>query len=458
MADTETEGLWTGSSGADMRELSRLVAAEQGLAEGVSSLLPTLLPVDEVSRVLELEGKVSVRRRKLPAETLVWVLVGLALFRHLSIKIALEHFGVELPSRAAVWKGSQRLGVAAVRRIFLAFTHKWTEEAAALDRFQGMNLLAIDGTTLRVADTPEIERYFGRPPSTSPKTKAAWPQFRLLCAFQPSSRLVVHASYDRYGTSEHTLLRRMLRSLPRNSLLLLDAGFPGFALLHQIRAAGHHFIVRASGNVAKGGTPINARARRTPLDQWIDMAIHTRARKNDPWLPTTYRVRRVRWEAKGHKAKRLLTSLPKDLADKKAIIELYTRRWTAETGFDDLKNHLAQSSPLHLRSRTIRGLRQELWATLLAYNLIRIAMHRSAQTADEPGLTAADLSFTDCYVTIRSYLNLIASGGIANAARLHDLLLTELHRHKLTHRPNRSHPREQKQPPVRYARKRLPKP
>lgn len=53
----------------------------------------------------------------------------------------------------------------------------------------------------------------------------------------------------RGDSSERGQLRRMLKELPRRTLLLMDAGFPGYVLLRALLGLGHDFIVRVGRNV-----------------------------------------------------------------------------------------------------------------------------------------------------------------------------------------------------------------
>ena len=53
----------------------------------------------------------------------------------------------------------------------------------------------------------------------------------------------------RGDSSERGQLRRMLKELPRRTLMLMDAGFPGYVLLRAMLMLGHDFIVRVGSNV-----------------------------------------------------------------------------------------------------------------------------------------------------------------------------------------------------------------
>jgi hypothetical protein len=48
-------------------------------------------------RALAVTGKASIRKRKLPAEQVVWLVIALALYRHQSIPEVVAHLDLVLP-------------------------------------------------------------------------------------------------------------------------------------------------------------------------------------------------------------------------------------------------------------------------------------------------------------------------------------------------------------------------
>jgi hypothetical protein len=76
------------------------------------------LPREWITEALEATGTASIRRRRLPAEQVVWFVIALALYRHQSIPEVLATLDLALPSRAqcavsksALTQARQRLGV-----------------------------------------------------------------------------------------------------------------------------------------------------------------------------------------------------------------------------------------------------------------------------------------------------------------------------------------------------------
>lgn len=63
------------------------------------------------------------------------------------------------------------------------------------------------------------------------------------------------------------------------------------------------------------------------------------------------------------------------------IVDLFSCRWEIELGYREMKPSLL-GNRLTLRSRTPDMVHQELWGTLLAYNLIRFQMARMAYSLD----------------------------------------------------------------------------
>ena len=55
------------------------------------------LPAEWIEQALQYSGKASIRRRRLPAEQVVWLVIALAMYRHLSIKEILDDLDLALP-------------------------------------------------------------------------------------------------------------------------------------------------------------------------------------------------------------------------------------------------------------------------------------------------------------------------------------------------------------------------
>ena len=88
--------------------------------------LAALIDPQWISQVLASTGKASIRRRKLPAEHAVWLVIGLALFRNLPLwqvvqQLALSFDGNTLPAPSASVQARQRLGEEPLAQLFTLF-------------------------------------------------------------------------------------------------------------------------------------------------------------------------------------------------------------------------------------------------------------------------------------------------------------------------------------------------
>ena len=118
----------------------------------------TSLDAALVTQALEATGTASVRRRKLPAERAVWLMLGMALLRDRSIQAVCDHLQLVLPdhngktliSSAALMQARDRPGIAPLKNPFNAVVNRHGREQVEAHHWRGLAVLAIDGTTIRV--------------------------------------------------------------------------------------------------------------------------------------------------------------------------------------------------------------------------------------------------------------------------------------------------------------------
>ena len=99
-----------------------------------------------------------------------------------------------------------------------------------------------------------------------------------------------------------------------------------------------------------------------------------------------------------------------------------------------------------LRCKTPEMVHKEIWAHLLAYNLLRTAM---AVAASENGIEPREVSFKGAKQILTAFAPKIEAARPEGRAALIDAMLTAMAYHRVGNRPGRWEPR---------ARKRRPKP
>jgi hypothetical protein len=340
------------------------------------------LPVEWIEQALHYSGKASIRRRRLPAEQVVWLVIALAMYRHLSIKEILDDLDLALPdlndrcvTSGGISQAKERLGPEALRWLFDVSAKAWHAEEAQSHLFHGMSLLAMDGTTLRLADSAAIREHFGAQHYPDNKV-GSYPQTRGVTLTAVPTHLMLDARFAPYKTSEMELAKDLLAGVPTNSLTIFDRGFLSAELLCQLvrNGEGRHFLIPAKRNTK--WTLVEG----TDMDGLVEMKVSDAAMKRDPTLPATWRARAVRIpDAKGE-ITYLLTSLGRGAVKAKDLITCYFRRWEIETSYRELK-HAMLGSAHTLRSVTVEGVEQEIWGALIAYNLVRVEIARAAAEA-----------------------------------------------------------------------------
>lgn len=364
-----------------------LLAVGTGRAEESFSLFAQTLNQQWIAEALRATGAASVRRRKLPAEYVVWLVIGMGLFRDRSIEEVVRHLhlvlpAVDPPSRPRVTGGAivqarDRLGSPPLETLFATTAAEWATASANAHRWRGLAVYGVDGSHLRVPDTPENDRTFGRPKSG--RGRAGYPQVRIVALMVLRSHVLAGLAVGAYAEGEVTLAASLWPKLPAESLTIVDRGFLSYLLFHQIQAQGpqRHWLTRAKKTLTW-----RVRQRLSPHDCLVELPVHPNLRRAHPELPETLTARAIRYHRRGFRPQTLLTSLLDSAAYPAAeIVALYHERWELELAFDEVKTHTLEREEA-LRSRAPARVRQEIWGLAIGYNLVRLEMQHVATRAD----------------------------------------------------------------------------
>jgi hypothetical protein len=359
----------------------------QGALEAVGTLVPCERFEDVrrhidpawVAEALEATGSATVRRRRLPAEQVVWLIIGMALFRKWPIHDLVGHLDLVLPGPkrtvvpSSVTEARTRLGGDPIEHLFETSAHKWGHESARKHAWRGLGVYAVDGSTLRVADSDENRAHFGV--SSSQRGASGYPLVRIVTLMAARSHLFAAVAFAPYASSEHKISETIWPQVPNDALVIVDRNFLAANILVPL---------------ARDGSNRNWLTRAKSLTRWkvvrslgkdedlVELEISSKTRKGDSSLPRTYQARAIRYQRPGFRPQTLLTSLLDPVAyPAKEVIAMYHERWEIELGYDEMKTEMLDRQET-IRSRTVKGVEQELWGIFLAYNLVRLEMQRTA--------------------------------------------------------------------------------
>ena len=342
------------------------------------------LDPDWIQSALVATGKATVRRRRLPAEQIVWLVLGMALLRDRSIRSVAEHLrlaiaepdGTSIVAPSALSQARARLGEEPMEWLFHKAAALWGHASADRERWCGLAVYGVDGTKLFAADTPSNCEEFGKHTGTHP---SAFPLVRVVALLALRSRMIVNATVGSWTKlSEVEMAQSLWKDLPDRSLAIVDRGFFTSSILTPLAAIGteRHWLTRAKAN-----SKWEVIEQLAKDDLIVEMKPEPRTRKAYPGVPERWRMRAVTVRRKGHEPQVLLTSMLDAKAYPAAQLSaLYHERWELELMFDDLKTEQLQAATV-MRSQTASGVRQELWGALLAHNLVRLEIERIATRA-----------------------------------------------------------------------------
>lgn len=194
------------------------------------------------------------------------------------------------------------------------------------------------------------------------------PQMALLLLYHLGAMLPWASEVGGARDAERTLLRSMLDDLPKDTLLVMDAGFTGFDLLSDLVKHGISFLVRVGRNV-RLLTELGSYRRegKSTVYLWPD-ARHDRpplvlrlVRVGSAWLITDVTDPR---------------ELPRSLAS-----EMYRRRWGIEVAFRSLKQTLERRT---VRSGTAAHARNELAWSVIGMWMLMLAGASALRAAGHP--------------------------------------------------------------------------
>ena len=217
--------------------------------------LEAAIPDEVVEAAIEATGTREQRRRLLPTHLVVTLVVAMGLWasesmRHVLAEVVAgwregrddESAGWHLPSTAAIVQARQRAGARLLRELFQAVARPIATAQTPSAFLGGLRLMAIDGSTIDVADTPENAHAFGRP--TTKRGDGAFPQIRVLALIETGTHVICDAVIRPFRTGEIPTALRLLRAVGPGMLLLWDRGFHSYAMVRTTREREAEFLGR----------------------------------------------------------------------------------------------------------------------------------------------------------------------------------------------------------------------
>lgn len=310
--------------------------------------------------------------------------------------------------------------------------------AASAERWCGLRPLLVDGLGAIAPDTPASQKAFGQPGEQKPG--CGFPLPKVLGLFDAATGLILELLAFPLRTHEQSKVWKLHPLLGPGDLLVGDRGLCSFAHLAMLAAQGVYGLFRmhqrqivdfrphrpARGQAKRprrrqskdrdkrqakrsgrnkprrrqGGPPSSPFVKR--LGKHDQIVLWRKPPRRPKWmideqyasLPATLPVRELRYWLPRKGQRTACVTMATTLLDpvvypKEKITALYQVRWSVETHFAELKTTLKMR---RVKSQTAEGVRKELAAYALVYNLVHAVMLEAAR---RQGVAVGRISFVD---------------------------------------------------------------
>lgn len=326
--------------------------------------LTRIVPFEMVDAVVAETGRSQRRVRVLPSRVVVYLLLAAALFAECGYRqvwsrltAGLHGLCVAHPSPAALAAARRRVGAAPLRALFDLLRGSAAGPATRGVWWRGRLVCAVDGTTLCCPDTTANLAVYRKGGSHHGGT--GYPMVRLAALVACGTRALLAAAFGTISEDERSYVARLLPDLHPGMLVLADRNFGYRPTLTALAGTGAELLVRV-----KAGRRLPVCRRCRDGSWWSRIGpLEVRVVRCQITIATSAGARSECYQ--------LVTTVadPDCAAD---LVRLYHQRWEIETAYAELKQSILGGRVL--RARTPAGLEQEIYALLVAYQALRIAI------------------------------------------------------------------------------------
>ena len=319
--------------------------------------------------------------------------------------------------------------------------------------WHGRHVKIVDGSTASMPDTAANQEAY--PQMSCQKPGVGFPILRFVVLFSLAVGTVLDAAccpYKGKENSELALFRRLHDNIEEGDVVLADRFFCTFFEIADLKRRGADTVMRLH---QKRKTDFR---KGVQLGRYDHLVVWPKPQR-PAWMTEeeyqqfpdelVMRETRIHIKGKGHKVRTRTITIATTLYDheeyrKADLGELYRQRWHAELNLRSLKTVLQMDV---LRCKTPAMVRKEIWAHLLAYNLIRKVMAQAAQKFEVEPWT---ISFKATLQTLKAFALPLLTCARPKLPDVIEEMLLAIARHSVGNRPGRIEPRALKRRPKSY--------
>ena len=395
--------------------------------------IKNILSAESIEQIIQNRNYVYRKRFITPLVTLLHM-IGSAVSREQSFQSSWQNSG-QTGGSDILCKARKRLPLRIWQGVDQWIDAEIEKEFGRQALWRGHRLIGIDGTCVSMSDNRELQQAFGR--TQSKHGPSRFPIARVVFGFTLNTQITVSHSINHYQTSEQALLQDMFQDFHKGDLIICDRHFAGANLYVQYKKADLEFItpLHQRQNVGR----LKKVKEHSPDDFLVELPLTRKHLTEDPALPEYIVVRLIEVQTKirGRKTTLWLVTSLLDARQYPAqeIKDLYKKRWKVETLIEEIKIWLGSDI---LRSKTAEGIHKELYARIVAGNLIHWLILKAAKKHNKD---SERISTTAATRLIHCYSLKMSEAPEERLPDLYEKLLDKIALSIVPCRPNRIEPR-----------------
>lgn len=243
----------------------------------------------------------------------------------------------------------------------------YTNNDQRINKWANFLVYGVDGSTMFLIDKADVVEHFGVQINKKADDK---PMARIMICYDVLNHLAVRADLVPYNQSESSIARGWLPDYDKDTLLVYDRGYPGFAFIYLHQLQNLNFVMRCTVGFNK---QVREFVRTQNQSVIIDIPGNSDAIRDlkkagySVDKNTCVRVRLVKVILPGGETEILITSLTDQQQYPGHIFkQLYFMRWGVETFIDGLKNKLQLEN---FSGQTVQAIKQDFYAMIFTANL-----------------------------------------------------------------------------------------
>ena len=339
------------------------------------------------------------------------------------------------PNTASYCNARARLPTAVLRTLARRTAQQLQDGLPESWQWNRRRVFIADGSHVSMPDTEENQARYPQPPQQQPGLGFPLARIAVLLSLATGAcHDLAMAPYTGKGTGETTLLRQMYGALRPGDVVVADALFDNYFVACELRQRGIDLVARVQAERVGSRT----------VERRPDGDIIVWQRPNKPRrmtgeqyrrYPESLTMRQVSVDARDRNNRaeqfKIITTILDASIDGGQIGALYERRWDGEV---DLRSIQVTMQMDILRCKTPEMVHKEVWAHLLAYNLLRTVM---AVAAHERHVEPRAISFKGAKQVVTAFAPKLEAAPPEQRAGLVAALLKAVAYHRVGDRPGR---------------------